>query len=303
MPHIWSLLAEIWRSTPLPVKGILTAAIGTIIGAWLTSRANTKRRVVDELRALHAAYALCFTVANKALALKRQHLRPMWDKYSAATEAYDAYVVNPIGPFAIDLDLQTLSQPRFADESLERIVFEKCSLGHRGLAAIVSLRDATKDVKESIDFRNDLINNFRENTPATEFEKIAVYVGAYHEEKVDQRFGHNLEALFKQIDDCIFFSMFLADQILQSERKLRGRNWWRFRLNLPKQYPADWSLARNEALIPPESQYVDWLRGFKKPPSWWQRLETWFRGLRNRRRRRAGVWTWKTESETQRDVQ
>jgi hypothetical protein len=276
--HFWSPILETWRNTPAAIKTTVTAAIGTLIGAWLTSRANAKRRVVDELRALHSAYALTFTVVNKALALKRQSIRPMKERYDAVVSAYDDYMANPVGPLALDLDLQTLSRPRFAGETLERIVFEKCLLGHRGLAAMVSLKDATDDLNLSIDYRNNLISNFQQQPPANHMEKIAFYVGAYRNETVDARFANNVEALSDQVDDCVFFGMLLAEELLNLERKLHGRNWWKYRLNVPRQFPADWSLAKSGNLIPDRSKYADWLRGFKKPPSRWERFIAWIRG-------------------------
>lgn len=267
-----SFIAQIWTGTPGPVQTILIAAFGTLVGAWLTGRSQAKRRVVDELKAIHAAYALCFTIANKALSMKRQHVRPMKQLYDDVVSIFDAHTENPVGPLMLDLDLRTLSQPSFASDTLERIVFEKCSLGHRGLAAVVSVKDATDDLKFSIDFRNDLIADFKKQLPATEQEKIAFYVGAYTNDAVDLRFGHNLDALSHQVDDCIFFSMLLADELLAREKKLYARYRWKYRLNVPRQYPADWSLARQEHLIPAKSQYADWLRGFTTPPSIWKRL-------------------------------
>jgi hypothetical protein len=265
-------IGQIWTSTPGPVQTIITAAFGTLVGAWLTSRSQAKRRIVDELKAIHAAYALCFTITNKALSIKRQHIRPMKQKYDEVVSIYDAYAETRIGHLEIDLDLRTLSQPRFASDTLERIVFEKCSLGHRGLAAVVSVKDATDDLNLSIDYRNKLISDFQAKTPATHMDKIAFYVGAYLNESVDQRLGHNIDALFHQVDDCIFFSMLLANELLAREKKLYARNWWKYRLNVPRQFPADWSLARKEDLVPDKSQYADWLRGFATPPSIWKRL-------------------------------
>ena len=102
---LWSFLVATWQATPASVKAILTGLVGTLFGAWVASRASAKRRVIDELRALHSAYALCFTIANKALQIKRQHVRSMWERHAAAVEAWDAYAANPIGPFALDLDM------------------------------------------------------------------------------------------------------------------------------------------------------------------------------------------------------
>jgi hypothetical protein len=207
------------------------------------------------------------------MAVKKQHIRPMKQGYDNAVSIFDAHAANPFIPLVLELDLRTLSQLTFAIETLERIVFEKCSLGHRGLAALVSVKDATDDLKLSIDLRNNLISDLKNKSSArTEAEKIHLYVGAYANGSVDLSFGQNMEALLHQADDCIFFSMLLADELLARERKLHARNWWKYRLNVPLQHPADWSLARQDDLIPDKSKYANWLQGFKRPPSIWKRL-------------------------------
>jgi hypothetical protein len=63
---LWSTAAETWRNTPAPVKTIVTAAFGTVIGAWLAGRSQAKRRIIDELKAVRAACALCFSITNRA---------------------------------------------------------------------------------------------------------------------------------------------------------------------------------------------------------------------------------------------
>jgi hypothetical protein len=201
--------------------------------------------------------------------------------FDAAVAKYDAWMeADPKPPMDFDLDLRTLSKVRFDGPTLERIVFEKCSLGHLGLAAVLSLEDATNDLNTSIEYRNNLISQFQQNPPATELKRIILYVGAYDGGKVDLRFAHNLEALLHQADDIIFFGMVLSQELLKLERRLRARNWWKYRLGVPKQYPADWTIARNENLIPEREQYADWLRGFAKVPSKWDLFAGWFRQMR-----------------------
>ena len=60
-------VAALWGGIPATLKTIVLAAIGTVIGAWLASRSQAKRRVIDELKAVRSAIALCFAIANKAL--------------------------------------------------------------------------------------------------------------------------------------------------------------------------------------------------------------------------------------------
>src|SRR5262249_48809424 len=155
-------------------------------------------------------YTICLATANKALAIKRQHIQSLKQKYDADVATYDAWMEDPGGrPLKLDLDLRTLSKVRFASASLERTVFEQCSLGHEGLAAVLSLQDATDDLNASIDYRNNLISDFQKNAPPSHEERIAFYIGAYQDGKVDQRFANNIEALSHQADDCIFFGMLL----------------------------------------------------------------------------------------------
>src|SRR5471030_204455 len=108
--------SSLWTETPGPIQTIIVAAFGTLIGAWLTSRSQAKRRVVDELRAIHTAYTICFSITNKALAIKRQHIRPLKSVYEAEVSTYDAWVENPAHPLNLDLDLRTLSKLRFAND-------------------------------------------------------------------------------------------------------------------------------------------------------------------------------------------
>jgi len=273
---LWTLIVETWHTTPGSVKTIITAAFGTIIGAWLTSRAQTKRRVLDELKAVRAARTLCFSITNKAFAMKRQHIRSMKLKFDSAVTAHREYQANPVGPFVLSLDLQALSQVKFPGDVLERIAFEKCSLDSEALALVVALSSAIDDLKNSIDLRNDLVVEFREKQPMSEKEKIELYLGAAGSGIIDTRFANNIEALAHQVDDCIFFSMRLADKLLARGKTLRRSNAWRFRLDIPKFQPFDWSIAREADLIPPDAPFADWLRAFKVPPSRWDRLRARF---------------------------
>jgi hypothetical protein len=261
------------------MKALVTAGAGVVFGAWLTSRAQTKRAIVAELHALRAAQALCFSVANKALAIKRQHIRPMKEALDAAIAAHAVFAANPIGPLAIQLDLKTLSQTNFPTTALEKILFDKCFLGGEGVATTVAVSDAADDLKLSIDFRNDLIAEFRKNPPANHQQRLEVYLGLPANGAMDERFKNNVHALFAQANDCIFFARRLGDLILKSENTLRRPNAWKYRLPGTKLKPANWSVAERAGLIPPDADYSDWLKGFVKDPSNFERLKNWLRSL------------------------
>jgi hypothetical protein len=277
MDHILSTVAETWRNTPAPLQTIVTAAFGTLIGAWLVSRSQAKRRVVDELRAVHIAHALCFSIINRALALKQQQIRPMKERHDEAVAAFQARQ----RPLELAIDLETISQIKFPEAALEKIIFEKCTIGARALVSVTALSGAIDDLRNSIDFRNSLISEFREQrNKMTDLDRIQLYVGAPKAGEVDARFVSNVQALSKQTDDCLFFSRLLAAELVQYGNVLRSRYKLRYRLGVSKLSPIDWTKAQEANLIPDEAEFTNWLASFKRPSSRWERFCGWVKGVK-----------------------
>jgi len=275
---IWSIIAETWRNTPAPVQTIITVAFGTLIGAWITSRAQSKHRVIDELKAVRAAHFLCFAITNKALALKSQHVKQMKERYDQANESYYNHQPNQGAPLTLRLDLQTLNPVTFPSDVLLRSVFEKTALGPKGLAALVTMSGAIDDLKLSIDYRNNLIAEFKKTPLATPKEKIEFYLGVPTSSgEIDERFKGNISALFEQVENCIFFSKLLADELLTYGNSIRSRNKWKYRLGIPRLLPADWQIAKEANLLPDEAAFSNWYRGFETQPTRWERFCAWRR--------------------------
>lgn len=254
----WSQIPEVGRS-------LLGAAIGVLFGAWIASRSQTKRTIVSELHALRSAHALAFSVANKALSLKKQHVRPLEEAFKAALAAHAAFTINPRGGLAIQIDLRTLSQVKFPDQSLEKTVLERCFLGSEAVATLVAALDATDDLRTSINYRNALVNEFRKDPPNGHQERVERYLGVQAASERDERFRDNVLALLAQTNDCIFFSMRLGEHIRKSENRLRRRNGWKYWLPGRKLMPVRWTKA--DGFIPPEDDYRNWISGFVKDQS------------------------------------
>ena len=102
------------------MRTILVAGVGTIVGAWVTSRSQTKRRILDELRAITAARALCFSVTNRAMGLKRRHVRPLKQRFEQALINFQNRRAGAV--VEIMLDMNELSRVKFPDAVLERVV-------------------------------------------------------------------------------------------------------------------------------------------------------------------------------------
>ncbi|MHC2241325.1 hypothetical protein [Bradyrhizobium elkanii] len=264
-----------WSKIPELARSLLSAAIGVLFGAWIASRTQNKRLIVAELHALRGAHALTFAIINKALSIKRQHLRPMKMAFDTAAN----YIANPQGPGAVQLDLRDLSQIRFPTDALEKLLLEKCFLGSEAVATLVAVMDATDDLTTSIRYRNEQVIDFKKNPPATHQQKIERYFGlpAANGER-DERIKSNIGALLEHANDCIFFGRRLSDHILKSENRLRRRNFWKYWLPGRKLKPADWGRAEADNLLPPDAGYANWVSGFIKDRSAIERLWDSFKG-------------------------
>jgi hypothetical protein len=256
------------------------ASFGGAIGAQIIiSRGQTKQAVITELNSIRAAIALCVSITNQFMTLKRQIVRPMRNRYvqvqqehETFQEAAKAHKGPPPLVFEFQADFQTITPIRTPDKVLEHYAFEKISLPSRGLAAAVSLAGAVDGLERAILYRNEQIAEFQRASPLTSRELVPKYLGLTGPNGVvDVRYKGSVEAIYTQTDDCIFFSYTLADELLQHGKKLRKRYAWRYRLRVRKFQSVDWSIAENAGLIPPKEQYADWLRGFRDPVrrSWW----------------------------------
>lgn len=267
---VLSLIADLfWTGTA--VVGFVTGAAGTVFGAWLTSRAAHKRRIVDELKALRAAYSLSQTITNSALAIKGQHIKPMKDRFDRAQIEFMIAHWNRT-PLNLSLDLNTLSMTSLPTDRLMTTVFEKCLVNMKCMSLAVQMHASAEDLRASIKTRNELIDGFQKNKPPTHAERIQFYFGYPGGEAIDQRFRNNIDALIHQVDDCITFSMMLCEELLKRYNGVHGRYKYRFRLGLNKMTAGDWSESAAKNLIPPRELWSDWDEKFIFLPSRWQRF-------------------------------
>jgi len=234
---------------------------------------------------------LCFSICNRFISLKRQHVRPMRDQFERARREHDEFQAAArahAGPqplvYQFLADFRTITPVKAPTEVLERLLFERISIRGRALAAAVDLVGAIDGLDKSIIYRNDLIAEIQKEAPHAPAALAAKYFGLPTEEAViDNKYPASVEAIHTQTDDCIFFSRVLADDLLEYGTKLRRRHVWRFRISLPKLGKADWSMAEDEGLLPQMEQYETWLRGFQKRPTLFRRLTDWVSSFWHRR--------------------
>ncbi len=81
---------------------LVVGAFSAFFGAWgaqaVIRRGQTKQTMVGELNGISAALALCFTISNRYMSLKRQHVRAMRDSYEQALQDFEASRRRPSPP-------------------------------------------------------------------------------------------------------------------------------------------------------------------------------------------------------------
>jgi hypothetical protein len=270
-----------WQSLAVAALGAFFGALGAQI---ISSRYQTKQAVVVELNNVRATLTLCFSICNRFISLKRQLVRPMRNDYVQARQEYDdfnerakTYVGPPRLIYELPADLKTFSMPAIPTAMLERELFEKISISGRALHAAIDLLGAIDGLEKSIGLRNDLIAEIHKRSPVPGQALTEMYFGIPTADGVtDERFSGSVIGIFDQTDDCIFFSHLLSKDLTIYGRQLRRRYAWRYRLRVPKIQGADWTIAEQQGLIPPDALYADWLRGFKAQRlTKWARLKAW----------------------------
>jgi hypothetical protein len=224
---------------------------------------------------------LPFSICNKFLGLKRQLILPTYTEYQTSREAFikarEAFLKgrpDPIPEFRANLS--TITPIWLPTESLEKQIFERISIQGRALAASVELVGAIDALDKSIQYRNDLIVEIKQQSPMPPLQLALRYYGLRAQgDIIDDRFQSNIQALHAQTDDCIFFARKLADDLFNYGTRLRRRNAWKYRLGIPKMVREDWKFV-DKGLMPDESLYANWLRGFVKQPSRIERLRKRF---------------------------
>src|SRR5690348_15973525 len=80
--------------------------------------------------------------------------------------------------------------------------------------------------------------------------------------ETNQDYPDLIFAIHSYLDDVAFFTYLLCPDLTNHARKLHMAIPESTRVTAPKPTEADFTAARASELIPPDAQYVDWLRAF-----------------------------------------
>jgi hypothetical protein len=258
----------------------MTSLVGALAGAFagataaqrIAERTRQSDNLLGQLRATNAAMTVAFTICNSFIQLKRQHVQALYVGFHAQVAALQEFhrkrnagEIPLEQPFQFQADLRSIQLPLMPVEVLQRLIFDRLSVSGRPLALAATIAGTVESVRDLMEKRAELVTRFNAIPPGHDALTIALYFGLPHGDgRVSTEYKDTLEGLFNQIENGIFFSELLCkdlkgfgDETLAKYKKLSKKTTERVS-------EVDFELARREGLMPDESKFADWLRGFAK---------------------------------------
>lgn len=254
-------------------QALVAGTIGAWAGSWATQRTINRhedlKQAQAELRAVNHAINLCFTVTNHYLGYKKQMTQPMLQRYQHLDQSVQQQLAAGGGQVLVEADFLILPTAELPVPHLERILLEQVSMSGRGLVSAMQLRGVSQSLNDSLAERRQLIGAIQ--GAAMSPRKLAEFYLALPDAQgnVDSRFRDNVGAIATQTDDCIFFSTLIAKDLHSHGKRLLRKHGWR--LGSVRRNLTTWNWNEDaEGLMPKDTEYLAWLKGFPDPVPWWK---------------------------------
>lgn len=250
--------------------GGFTGAIGGALGAQrIVERSRKRQERLKELRYTNAAIMVAHTICNAALSLKKQHVQSMRENFlnmKSDLEAFkakrDAGQIASDVEFHLQMDMRTYPAPIVPIETLKHVVFQELSAVGRPLALVAVIEQSLIGLNNSIAKRDQLIQRFATGkVPAN--KQVQYYFGLpLQGGHINQEYPDLVEAIYSYVDDLAFFSYQLCNDLMKHGAKVRDALIKKPSKQVPNVSEVDFSGPLKSGLMPPDSQYSDWMNAF-----------------------------------------
>lgn len=271
----------------------IVASIGSAAGAYYGAKAaqkiieggKSREDLLNTINFTNIAITLSYNICNGLLSSKKQFIKPLHEDYEEEKKLLQNFNQNlasgniPLSSqYQFTANLQTFPLPKLPFEALERVMFNNSGINSQLLTVFSTLNMSLDGLKQSVDKRNDLIENYKNRPVGTDLSAHE-YFGLQEGGKINQDYPTVVSAIKNQTDDVIFFSHLLCEQLNMLGKNLAEQFKKQHKKGCPKIVKIDWSQAEQNNLLPPNNTYSEWLKIFpekdSKPASGWN-LKTRF---------------------------
>ena len=291
-------------------SSLLAAAAGAVGGALAAQRIADRTKIRDDLRRevaqTYGAIALCAGIVGDYFNLKEQFVRDLYQRYTAQRTTAFAYIkglndgtIPPGTPLDVSIaDLRRHEPVSVPIARLERYLIDDLSVSARPRMLVLKLAQSVEGLNTSFSKRNAMVE-----TLIASSEPLAVKArflfSLPQTDRIDEQFASNVDALYRQTDDCIQFGLMLYADLFRHGARKRGQYVRRFGNDIPRVQQASFDGPEAKGLLPPAEDYQTWVSNFvsRVPPSTGRKLgRDWY--LKRRLFRRTLVskamgWLWR----------
>lgn len=181
-------------------------------------------------------------------------------------------VWNPIRPHLAsnqspchDVERRPKQPPVVPIETLKDLVFQKLSAVGRPLALVAVLEQSLAGTRDAVAKREALVQRFATGQIPEQFTAHSYFGLKLPSGHVSQAHADLVEGVYRYMDDIAFFSALLCTDLMEHGERLRAAFVKRYGKDAPRVSTVDFSGPKKSGLLPPDSQYNDWLLAFAKP--------------------------------------
>ena len=258
-------------------SAFVTSLAGALAGAYAGARAaqkiaeRSKMRdlAIAELRSTNAAIMVSFSICSAALALKDQHVKPMYDRFLLEKERLEVFQQQratrqrqDAAPFEFEADLQTFPAPVVPIKMLRDLLFNKTSNHGRPLALVAVLEQSLAGLVDQIAKRDQIIANFSSGAVPSNVLPHHYFGLPLEDASTNRVFPDVVKGLREYVDDVVFFSKLLCEDLVAHGEGVKAASRRLFGKEAPHVNRPDFGTPRKNGLLPSDSNYQQWLNGF-----------------------------------------
>ena len=262
-------------------SAFVTSLFGALAGAFagaraaqqIAERSKEREQLVDQIRVSNSAIVIAFFSCNSAMTIQEQHVKQIYKQYqedkATISQAISIGRQSQTGqqPIHFTADMRRFPPPVAPLATLKELVFRILSSYGRPLALVSAIEQAYAGMEDSVKRRDALIHRFASGQILQE-EFINRYFGwPLPNSDTDQEFSDLIEAVHSYLNDIIFFSALLCEDLEEYAVNIRLLYVAKFGKNAPTVSSVDLSSPRQRGIIPPSSDYVSWTTSFPKVKS------------------------------------
>lgn len=233
----------------------------------IAERSARAKELLEGLRQANAIVVLASTIAIQALSVKKQHVKPLSDRYfedrEIAKAANDKLLSGaPAQPITFQAELTKITPLTLPMEALKSLTFSAQLMPGRALALVSMVEQSAAELAHAVETRSEMIDAFHgAKLPPHIF--CQDYYGLERQDgNVNSMYHDTMVAVTQYTNDVAFFCAELAEELQTHAARVREK-LLKLRRDVPKASSVDFSGPIASGLMPLREDYASWLSGFR----------------------------------------